>query len=347
MDREILEYALARKAGNSNDDPTWDEVANELYVKFGFQVGSISGLRSRISEYRRKAAMPPRADSLPSPADSSTFDLPPSLNWGQPPQLVEPATHELWETVVFVSDIHVPYHDATLLHAACELIADVQPHRLVINGDTNDFFQLSRFDKTGERAWALQEELDLGIQVRRELRAAAPNARIEETLGNHDERLITYVEINAVALSSLQALQPAKLLGLDDVEITHHPRCGFRLRPEFIVEHGHVARKDSGASAKARLNDTLVSGIMGHVHRLDSYRRSGYRKLSWYEQGCLCLTSPDYIVGDPNWQPGIAIGMFSTRTETFNVELLPAVNRGFVFGGRAFGDITDPILENV
>lgn len=331
MDKDILDYALSRKP-EKGEGPPWEVVADEIRQQFGFQVGSISGLRSRVAEYRRSA----------SNTISASFNIPLAEKWGSPPTLVEPSTTEQWETVVFVSDIHAPYHDAELLQSVCELIADVDPHRVVINGDTNDFFQLSRFNKAQERMDCLQDELDTGYAIRQQLRQAAPDALFEETLGNHDERLITYVEINALALGSLRALQPAILMGLDELEITHHGRAGFRLRDEFVVEHGHIARKDGGASAKARLNDTLVSGIMGHVHRLNAYRRSGYRKLAWYEQGCLCLTSPDYIIGDPNWQPGIAVGMFSTTSDTHNVELLPAVNKGFVFGGRRYGNINDP-----
>jgi predicted phosphodiesterase len=259
--------------------------------------------------------------------------------WGEGlARLVAPSTTESFETVVFVSDIHAPYHDPQIISATLQLVNDIKPHRVVINGDTNDFFQLSRFNKALERLDNLQAELDIGFEIRRAFRSAAPDAIMDETVGNHDERLLTYVSFQAQALRSLQALKPQNLLRLDELDINFHPRNGFRLREEFLVEHGQIVRKDAGASAKARLNDTLISGIMGHTHRMGTAYRSGYKDLKWYEQGCLCMRNADYVIGETNWQPGIAVGQFSTKTRNFHVELVPAVGQGLLFGGRRYGD---------
>jgi predicted phosphodiesterase len=266
------------------------------------------------------------------------FDIPKAEIWGTgKAPVVQPSTNEQWETVIFVSDIHVPYHDPVLIDSAVELIEDVQPHRVVINGDTNDFFSLSRFNRAMERLDLLQMEIDMGRQLRQAFRNAAPNAIMDETIGNHEERLLTYPGFNAPALKSLSALKPVNLLGLEDLEITHWPMNGFRLREDFLVEHGAVVRKHSGATAKARLDDTLISGIMGHTHRMDSHRRSGYRDLAWFEQGCLCLLNPDYVKSEANWKQGIALGLFSTKTNNFDVQLIPATGRGFIFNGKHYG----------
>lgn len=267
------------------------------------------------------------------------FDIPKSEIWGVgKAPVVEPSTKAHWESVAFLSDIHVPYHDVALLDAAIEMLVDIQPDRVVINGDTNDFFGISRFNRAMERLELLQSELDMGKQVRALLRDACPNAVFEETMGNHEERLITYPGFNAPALQSLQALRPANLLGLNELEIRHWPQNGFRLREDFIVEHGVAIRKQSGATARARLEDTLISGIMGHTHRMDSYRRSGYRDLVWFEQGCLCLLNPDYVKGEANWKQGFALGLFSTRSENFNIQLVPAIGRGFIYDGKHYGN---------
>lgn len=322
----------ARALDWQNEGHTWAEIAEMINNTFGVEITSVSGLRSRISEYKKYAKY--------DPTSGVTDSLPPAESWGEGlAKLVKPSTTEQFEIVVFLSDIHAPYHDATLLAAAIEFIKHVQPHRVVINGDTNDFFQLSRWNRTGDRLDDLQNEIDIGKQIRKMIREAAPNAMIEETLGNHDERGITYIDLNAAGLRSLSILKPAKLLGLEEYEITHHPRCGFRLRDEFVVEHGHVARSDAGASAKSRLEKTMISGIMGHTHRQAEYNRTGYRNLSWYEMGCLCLKSPDYVVGETNWQPGFAVGHFSTRTDVFNVQLVKAIGSGFIFDGKIYGNV--------
>lgn len=270
------------------------------------------------------------------------FDIPKAELWGNgKAPIVKPSTIEHWETVLFISDIHVPYHDPVLIDAVLDVMADIQPHRVVINGDTNDFFMLSRFNRAMERLDMLETELEQGKQIRRQIRAVVPDAQIDETIGNHEERLFTYPAFNAPALRSLNALKPNVMLGLKDLEITHWPQNGFRLRENFVVEHGVTVRSQSGATARARLEQTMISGIMGHTHRMDSYRKSGYRELAWFEQGCLCMLNPDYVRGGANWKQGFAIGTFSTKTENFNVQLIPSVGRGFIFDNKHYGDTTN------
>lgn len=269
----------------------------------------------------------------------SKFEIPKAEIWGngKAPVIKLPRSKE-WVTVAGVNDIHVPYHDAQLIDASLELFRDINPDIFVINGDVQDFFGLSRFNRAYERLNLLQQELDQGKAVRRAYREVMPDAEFHETLGNHEERLLTYPGFNAPALKSLNSLKPAVLMGLDELEITHWPRNGFRLNENFLVEHGNVVRRNAGDSAKARLNETLISGVMGHVHRLGMASRSGYHEISWYETGCMCMLNPDYVTGEANWQQGVWVGTFSTRTNNFNVQLIPAVGRGFIFNGRHYGE---------
>lgn len=276
------------------------------------------------------------------------FDIPKAELWGNgKAPVVEPSTKERWEVVMGVNDLHVPWHDPVLVDAMIELATDLQPHRFVLNGDINDFFVISRYNRALERLDLLQSELDQGKMIRQAVRDAVPNAWIEETLGNHEERLLTYPGFNAPALRSLNALKPKQLLGLEELEIRHWPTNGFRLREDFLVEHGSTVSGQSGATARKRLDATLISGVMGHVHRLGEFRRSGYRDLAWFETGCLCMLNPDYTQGEANWKQGFWIGQFSTKTNNFNVELIPAVGRGFVFQGKHYGQTdveSDPFV---
>lgn len=342
MNRDILEYCVAAKPKGSLS-PSWAELMSDINVRFADQImeergelyDSESGLRSRIAEYRRNQ------ESLMEFIPGRGVVVPKSEIWdGGLAPIVEKSTTEELEVVVILTDIHAPYHNSAQLKAALELIADIQPHVVVLNGDMNDFFGISRFNKSNERVDELQSDLDIGNDIRKAVRAAAPNALIRENLGNHDERIVTYIELNAKQLHSIRALKPEKLFMLDELEITLYGREGHRIRPEFVIEHGHVVRKDSGASAKSRLADTLISGYMGHTHRLGDARRTGYRKLAWFEGGCLCQQSPDYVVGEANWQPGIGVGHFSTRNDNlFNIELVAALGDAFIYGGKVYGTV--------
>lgn len=233
--------------------------------------------------------------------------------WGMGPAKLIPTRKN--ETVVFVSDLHVPFHDTAAVAAALKLVKAVQPERVILNGDIADFFQLSRFNTSQQRLDSLQDEIDEANRIRQQFREAAPNAAILELDGNHDSRIRTYVAQNARPLASLTALEPDKLFRYKELGIKWFPGSGVRLRETFLVKHGTVTRGEAGASAKAELTLNGISGISGHTHRLATYRKAGYSPKQWTEQGCLCRLDPDYIAGGvPNWSQGIVVGEFSATS---------------------------------
>jgi predicted phosphodiesterase len=238
------------------------------------------------------------------------------------------------ELIVSLSDLHVPYQDVQVVNSAIKMVRALKPDRVILNGDIADFFQLSRFNTASERMSSLQAEIDEANQIRRRVRAAAPDATIDETLGNHDSRIVTYVEQNAGALKSLRALEPRHLFKYDELGINWHPGAGFRLRDDFIVKHGTLIRGEAGATAKAEFMASGLNGISGHTHRLAAYRKSGYQPRQWNEQGCLCRLDPDYIVGAPNWTQGCVVIELS-KTATWVTEV-PYADGKLRFGGKGY-----------
>lgn len=260
------------------------------------------------------------------------------LKWGHgAARLVKPATRSETEYVVFGSDFHFPYQDDAAVESFVNLVKAVKPDRVVLNGDIADFFQLSRFNTGAQRVDDLQNEIDQANFFRMCVRKAAPDAVIDETEGNHDNRVTTYVEKNARSLISLRALKPEELFKYKDLEIDWHPGCGFLLRETFLVKHGTIVRGEAGATAKAELMLAGVSGISGHTHRLARYRKNGYSQREWLEMGCLCRLDPDYVAGGlPNWTQGCAIGEFSTKTQAFVVHEVPFIHGRLRFGKESY-----------
>lgn len=235
-----------------------------------------------------------------------------------------------------MSDFHVPYHDVALVDSALALLKKVKPHRVVLNGDINDFFQLSRFNVNKERMEELQEEIDEGVELRKRIRAVCPNAHLVENEGNHDSRIKTYVKLNAQALGSLRVLEPANLFHWSELEIDSFPGAGFRQRRNFLIKHGSYVRQDVPATAKVELQHAGISGVSGHTHRLGTYRKVGYDPKQWTEQGCLCRLDPDYVTGVPNWTHGMVIAQFSTRSDAFVVDEIQTIDGRFTWGGKTF-----------
>lgn len=259
------------------------------------------------------------------------------VRWGEGrAELVKPSTTESSETVVFLSDAHYPYQEDALIDAALRLVKVVRPHRVVINGDTNDFFQLSRFNRGNHGLESLWDEIKQGNVYRARVRKAAPNAVIDENEGNHCSRIKSYVDTNAPALRTLPCLSSEEMFESQKHEINWHPGAGFLLRKHFLVKHGTLIRGEAGATAKAEMLAAGVSGISGHTHRLATYRRAGYAIRSWTEQGCMCRVDPDYVIGAPNWQQGIVVGEFSTKTDSFHTTEVPFIGGKLVYGGKSF-----------
>lgn len=262
----------------------------------------------------------------------------PALDWGLGrANLVAPAGTGDTETVLFVSDWHVPYHDEHMMQASVALAHDLQPDRVVFNGDLADFFQLSRFNTGLEQLDTLQDDIDQTNEWRHLFREAAPNAILDETEGNHDERIRTYVQTKARALTSLKAIQPANLFNWSVNEINPHGGNGFLLRPQFLVKHGTIVRGEAGATAKAELAAAGISGVSGHTHRLAGYEKTGYVQREWWEGGCLCRLDPDYVKGSvPNWKSGCLVGLFSRKSDNFIIEPVQRLGDSLVFGGRIY-----------
>lgn len=262
----------------------------------------------------------------------------PSVDWGLgAARLVAPATTEGYEVVLRTSDWHIPFHDSDMMESAISLAKALQPHRVIFGGDLGDYFQLSRFNKGLERLDTLQEEIDQINHYRERFRKAVPNAVIDEEEGNHDERVRTFVQLNARALTSLRALQPASLNRWDDLEINPHGGNGFLLRRHFLSKHGTIVRGEAGATAKAELNAAGISGWSGHTHRLAPYEKTGYVQREWWESGCLCRLDPDYVKGSvPNWRSGCIVGLFSTKTESFAIEPVYRLDNKLIYGGKLY-----------
>lgn len=264
------------------------------------------------------------------------MSIPNSESWGLgQAKIVARSTRATTEVVAIISDIHAPHYDKNALDSALNLINAVQPHRVAINGDINDFFQLSSFNKGLSRMDSLQDEIDVGNKIRRQVREAAPNALIDETEGNHESRIKTYVEKNGRALTSLRNLNPSALFAWQENEIVSHGTNGYRLRPHFLIKHGTIVRGEGGATAKAEQLGAGIAGVSGHTHRLAKYRKDGYTPRAWWEGGCLARLDPDYVEV-PNWEHGMLIAYLSTRTENYQVDMVSALNGRLMYGGKVY-----------
>ncbi len=177
------------------------------------------------------------------------------------------------KTTVILPDIQYPYHDALVLSKIVKVIEDLQPDAIFQIGDAIDFPQVSRWTKgtAGEYAPTLQKHIDGFKGVLRELRDAAPKAKIAWLEGNHDLRLRDFVQQYAAPLRTLDALTTENLFDLEASKIGY-VRGPVRIATNTYAVHGHEA---PGYASTPQAWDTKFGKrygtdkniIFGHTHQ--------------------------------------------------------------------------------
>lgn len=240
------------------------------------------------------------------------------------------------ETVIIYNDTHNPYQDKLVLDLFEQFVREYQPNYLFINGDGNDFYPLSNFDKNPERLVNLQGDLDSTGAMYSRQRRIVPNARIIELDGNHEDRLRRFLWSKVPELANLRCLDLNKLLSLEDNEISHTSyEEGLLVNGIFLVIHGNIASIHSSYTAKRMYEKQGQCGIHGHTHRGGSYYKTDrFGIWGWWENFCLCDLDPDYIQ-NPNWQQGFSVVHF--KKKRFYVEQVPIIDGKFIYGGKLYG----------
>jgi hypothetical protein len=245
------------------------------------------------------------------------------------------------DVTVVGSDLHVPFHDPRAVGCFLGYIRDTKPNRLVLNGDIADFYALSKFSKNPKRELELQDELDATNDVLDALDSVMPEGSAKDfVLGNHCARLVRYLADNSRALHGLRALTLDELLHLTERGYNVVPMVGRDASLHVgRVEVGHfnIARKDSGASARALLLDRGCSVIQAHTHKLSAiYKRkrgTGEQIAAW-EMGCLCDLNPEYVTS-PDWQQGFAT-ITTCSSGRYHVALHEILGGELLAGGRRY-----------
>ncbi len=238
------------------------------------------------------------------------------------------------ERALFLNDFHIPYHDPISVDLVIDFCKWFKPNIVFLIGDFLDFYAISHFDRDPQRLLGLQEEINEGKKIlKRICNAIDSETTIEFLEGNHEHRLIRYLWRHP-EISSLESLHLKELLDLDNLNISHHAYHEHLEWHGLHIEHGNKVRTHSGATAMAMLTARGVSGISGHSHRLGTFYRTDNRGIqAWFENGCLCDLSPEYIIGLPNWQQGFSVGFGLEEDNRFNITPIPIIKHRIFYEG--------------
>lgn len=235
----------------------------------------------------------------------------------------------MYETALVINDCHIPFHDPKAIQLALQVAEDAKVHRIFINGDLLDCWELSRYHKQHKLypQANIKKELAQGRAFLHSLRARF-SGPIHYIFGNHEFRWEAHISAKAQELAGLRGLSLAEQLDCAALNITvvdnGTKENKFRWG-KFVIGHFDRVNSHSGYTAKALVDSKGVSGIQGHTHRGgSSFKRLDDRDIVFYENFCLCDRNPQYT-DHPNWQLGFSLVHKDSESDFFYVEPKPIV----------------------
>jgi hypothetical protein len=211
-------------------------------------------------------------------------------------------------TGLVLADIHLPYHDRdalTLITKWAQTRDKVE--FILLLGDVNDFYQLSRFEKNPSKRNYLQE-LALTNQFLDALQEQFPNAQIILKAGNHEKRLPRYIERVGPALWGIEELIYANYLQLKERGIRSYEYDDVLTVGKLFIIHGDEVGGGNNSVNPARgiFLRTLECILEAHHHRTSSHTEStlGGRMITTWSMGCACNLHPRWLRYN-KWNHGV------------------------------------------
>lgn len=240
------------------------------------------------------------------------------------------------------------FHDQRAMDIFVQVAKDEQPEEIIILGDFLDLPSQGRFAQEASFSSTTQMAIDAGHTFLASLRAVAPKARIVLIEGNHDKRMQTYIENNALAAFGLKranlpeewpVLSLPNLLRLEDIQVEYQDAYPAAVHwDDDNTRNIHGTRSNAKGSTTSQYSQALphISTWVGHTHRTEiTYKTVMGQRGEAIESytanpGCLCKTdgtvpsvhgaihadgSSAKVVED--WQAGFGVNLYDTKGQSW------------------------------
>lgn len=290
------------------DTPTLT-LAKKAYSMHPEMWSDLEAARSMLRFYRGASGEQSRKNAI-SKRDFST-DL---FNPFQLPESDESTYHafllpDLCRKILWMSDIHVPYHSIEAITTAIQVGLDEEVDTIFLGGDFMDFYAISSYEKD-PRKRSFAQELEMGKEMLERIREVFPDQAIFYMIGNHEERLEKYMRVKAPELLDCEQFKIEELLDLNRFGVHVIKDKQTCIAGDLTLMHGHEFGRGSGGVFPARslLNKTHKAAICGHWHRPSDFAVNDIQGnvIRSYSTGCLSELHPEYMPLN-NWQHGCAV----------------------------------------
>lgn len=214
--------------------------------------------------------------------------------------------------VLVLPDLQVPYHDVESLAAVEKVMRDYEWHEVIQLGDFMDLDCISTHNINKLRTIegkTLKADFDVANRILDRWQRIRPKAKFVIIEGNHDERMLRYIDANPQLVGTVEV---PHLLHLDDRGIEWVPFWSkgqvYNIGNAYFV-HGQYTNEHH---AKKMVSRYGVNVFYGHTHDVMQFSlvlMGEDKTLTGQSLGCLCRYDQAYLQGKPtNWQQ--AFGTF-------------------------------------
>jgi predicted phosphodiesterase len=204
-----------------------------------------------------------------------------------------------------LSDIHFPYHSEKSLIVALEKCYNYGVDAILLNGDSMDFYQASKYEKD-PRKRDFNFEFDVTRHFLDELKKNFPAVYFK--IGNHEERWMRYLQRKAPEVLGMREFQLDIILRLGEKGIHYVDNKRIIKAGGLSIFHGHEINLNSAVNpARSLFLRTQISSLCGHLHTpsYHSEKRADGHIVGCWSTGHLGEESPDYSPYN-KWQYGFA-----------------------------------------
>lgn len=313
------------------------KVTDEEFIACWKRLGSPSHIAKALGidvrqVYRRRTAIEEKHGFILDVLDTSKAKRPPAQ---VPKNGYRALADNVKGTVIIGGDLHAwPGERSVAFGAFVELIKDMKPAMVIMNGDV---FDGSRISRHPPGAWCslptVADELDAVKELLAEVETAAPvGCPLILPAGNHDSRFSGRLAMNA-----------PEFVGVNGFDLADHLSnwqfCwSIWLNDHTVVKH----RWHQGVHGA--YNNVLKGGkniFTNHTHRLHATMYADWNGLRWgVECGTLSDFGPDndkYSYSEdcpPNWSSGFAVAHFADNGMLLEPEFCRVLNGTAYFRGE-------------